>query len=113
MRNIYSFIDLIQERPGMYIGDKSLRKLETLLWGYCTCLGMNEIKEEYEGRFFDPRDFSDWLYEEFEWSGARGFAISIEENTADADAAWDRFFELLQAFRFGGATDAFALPRPQ
>ena len=88
----------------MYIPDQSLAHLEILLHGYCACLNVNEIKEEYEGRAFHPRDFADWLYDELRWSGSLGFANAIDENSDGPDASFHRFFELAHRFRYGEMT---------
>ena len=88
----------------MFSPDKSLAPLETLLHGYCACLHAHEIGETYEGRRFDPCDFSAWLYDQKGWSGALGFANAIEQNCPRVDAAYDRFFDLVEEFRFGEET---------
>lgn len=85
----------------MYSPDFLLTPLETLLIGYCACLRANEINETYEGRTFDPRAFTAWLYQEKGWSGSLGFAHAIEENSAGAEAAFERFFRLVENYRFG------------
>ncbi|WP_390915422.1 hypothetical protein [Pseudosulfitobacter sp. SM2401] len=99
MSNIYDFIDEMKQRPGMFTQVGSLGPLETLLFGYCACLHANEIKEPYEGRVFNPSEFSDWLFDEMGWSGAFGFARAIEENAHGSDTAFDTFFKLVQRFR--------------
>ncbi len=103
MPNIYDYIDEMQKRPGMFTANQTLGPLETLLHGYCTCLHLNEIKEVYEGREFNPRNFSAWLYDELGWSGALGFAFAIEANTTGPKDAFDTFFKLVQQFRHGMA----------
>ncbi|MDU8944910.1 hypothetical protein [Ovoidimarina sediminis] len=101
MSNIYDYIDDMRQRPSMFTTDLSIGPLEWLLQGYCACLQSNEIEETYAGRRFHPGDFSEWLYGEIGWSGARGFAFAIEENTATPAEAFDTFFRLVQQFRQG------------
>ncbi len=103
MGSIYDYIEAMRVRPGMFTSDLSLAPLETLLQGYCTCLNANQIKEVYDGRTFDPGEFSRWIYEEMGSSGALGFAHAIDENTHGAEASFDMFFKLVQRFRYGAA----------
>ena len=94
----------MKNRPGMFTTDHSLAPLETLLHGYCACLNANEIKEEYEGRAFHPRDFACWLFDDLGWSGSLGFANAIEENSESPNASFQKFFELVHHFRYGEMT---------
>jgi len=97
--NIYTFIEAIRQRPGMFTPDKSLHEINSFLFGYVKCLSSNNIEEDVDGRPFTPADFSIWLYETFGWSGACGFAYAITEHTRDTDEAFDRFFELVAQYR--------------
>ena len=101
MRNIYDYIEEIRQRPGMFSSDLSLGPIETLLYGYCACLEINQIEEDYEGRRFRPSSFSSWIYDEMGWSGSLGFSYAIEENSPDPEAAFNTFFSLVKRFRDG------------
>ncbi|ASP33468.1 hypothetical protein [Labrenzia sp. VG12] len=99
MSNIYEYIAQMKARPGMFTKDKALDTLEVMLHGYVACLKANGLREEYDGRPFEPSAFSIWLYEELGWSGSLGFAWAIEQHTEGRDAAFDRFFELVGRYR--------------
>ena len=105
LRNVYDYIEEMRTKPGMYSPDLSLAPLEKLLWGYCACLNSHKIIETYEGRKFDPTEFSAWLYDEKGWSASLGFSKAIEEHFSDADAAFNKFFKLVQDYRFGTVPD--------
>lgn len=100
MSHIYDYIAAMKARPGMFTAEGSLSPLELLLHGYCVCLQTHGIEEEYEGRPFQPVEFSAWLYEEFGWSGSLGFADAIERNSSDPNASLETFFSLVDRFRY-------------
>ena len=100
MSHIYDYLAEIKARPEMYSGDKNLWTIENLLNGYVACLWENNLTEDYEGRPFHPREFATWLYEEFGWSGALGFATAIHDHTPDNETAFSTFFDLVEQFRY-------------
>ena len=104
--NIYDFIRSIQRRPGMYSPDKSLRDIETYLFGYEACLSTNNIVEDISGRRFTLNEFNRWLYDTYGWSGGLGIAHAIAEHTSGRDEAFERFFELVEQYRVGEAEKA-------
>jgi hypothetical protein len=92
--NIFSWLDRVHERPGMYIGDGSLRDLETLVHGYCAALDIHGIDE----RVPNMVHFGDWLRYRTLWSLSCGWASAILTN-AGSQPPLEVFFDWLFEFR--------------
>lgn len=91
-----SILDTVRDRPGMYVGVKSLSALWFFLHGYQMCrwrLGQNGPQEV-------PDHFADWVgYRLHLQSGRSGFwHLAILERIRDEEAAFDRFYELRDEF---------------
>ncbi|MFV2176976.1 hypothetical protein ACFHW2_36550 [Actinomadura sp. LOL_016] len=103
----YGFLDQVRARPGMWVRDRSLRELETYLYGYGVALGVHQVDEPFA---FGPRGpFSDWLGWQYGWSLVLGWAAAIEDH-AEGEPPLERFFQLVEEFRrsswTGGALGA-------
>ncbi len=98
---LFGLLDAIRERPGWYVGRKSLRHLHTWLWGFRFArlqLNAPPLPDEEEFARFD------WFvcekyrrYDTVGWAGKIGYY-----HHDDADA-FDEFFRLLDEFRCGQA----------
>ncbi|MEU0540442.1 hypothetical protein ABZ319_11260 [Nocardia sp. NPDC005978] len=97
-RDVYEFLDdLVRPRPLMWVRGGSLRELETMLFGYSVALQMHSVSEEFA---FGPNGpFCRWLFKEFRWGMACGWAWAIEDNLAEGETAMDSFFRLLDQYR--------------
>uniref|UniRef100_UPI003F83BD4B flavin reductase family protein n=1 Tax=Actinosynnema sp. TaxID=1872144 RepID=UPI003F83BD4B len=72
--DVYDVLRDVQARPSTWV--RSLRELETALWGYGVALQVHGIAEPHP--FGGSRGFSDWLRERFGWALERGWARAIE-----------------------------------
>lgn len=87
----------IKNKPGMYIGEKSLNKLVTFVSGYMHCLSQRDkfFTNDFEGfqEFVEKHyDIYNNIHLFQHWSGIIEFFCSTQEN------AFDKSYELLGEF---------------
>ena len=80
----------------MYLGDGSLRDLETLVWGYHSALRVHHLDEGVPEM---SRHFSSWLHLRKRWSLSQGWARAIEEHAKEGQEPLDVFFQLVEKYR--------------
>lgn len=93
---IFGLIDMIQQRLGMFIPDKSIYSLQTFLAGYESCMFVHGMIEQDVPDF---KHFGGWLSNHVDWRLSYGWARAIYENVADHQQAFKIFFELIREFR--------------
>ncbi len=94
--NVFDWLDDIREKPGMYLGARSLRDLETLICGYYAGLhvhGIVEVVPEMIGHF------RAWLHRRTKWACNCGWAFAIDLRFPDRDTALAKFFALVNEYR--------------
>jgi hypothetical protein len=94
-KSVFTWLDVIREKPGMYVRNGSLNDLETLIHGYYAGLhthGLIELVPEMTGHF------SSWLYDQMRWSTSCGWASAIVSN-AGKRPPLDVFFEFVDEYR--------------
>jgi len=116
-------LEKIREIPGLYLGKKSLEALSHFKNGYAWGSDVEAWEMSTNRSFFDDyeeamqfsrnRDMSiDWwgftkyvhmLYDEP--LGAKGAIMLISENSKSDEDAFDKFFELFDAFMNEGKAD--------
>lgn len=97
IRSLYDWLAEARARPGMFVHGRSLAELESQCLGWSAAVDAHGIDDP--GRDFNRR-FRDWLRTTQGLSAARGWADAITRQCeGDADAAWPRFFEHLDAFQ--------------
>ncbi len=88
-------LNVIRERPAMYLGELSLSALTQFLNGYGICLFLHGIQEKAPL----PRDFHDWVADRLHFSeSTRGYTRMILERVPDEAMALRFFFELLDEY---------------
>jgi hypothetical protein len=102
IRSLEDMFESVRERPGMWIPDKSLARLETMVHGYTVALRAHEVVEF--GVEFNRR-FSAFVSDRLGWTTSCGWADAITTNCISADAAFERFFSLLDEFRRASPRD--------
>lgn len=95
-QDVYTYLDSIQLRPGMYVPGHDLNQLHTQLCGYYAALSIHGIVEPVPAV---NGHFSVWLRERTGWSTAAGWAYAITSQLPDPKRAFDHFFELLPLYR--------------
>jgi hypothetical protein len=89
-------LEVIREKPAMYLGERSLSALQHFLAGYGYALFVHDVPHEFQL----PRDFHDWVaYRLHFFESTSGYRNMILKHVRDEAAALDRFFELLDKHR--------------
>lgn len=97
LRDVFDWLDLVRQRPMMYIGSESdLATLESLLWGYGTALSVHRI-DELVPRF--DRAFLAWIRIRYRWSTSTGWAAAVLRAVQSGQRPLDLFFELVDEYR--------------
>jgi hypothetical protein len=89
-------LDVIRERPAMYLGELSLSALCHFLNGYEMSLWVHGVQEKPPL----PRDFPNWVADRLHFSENRsGYKNMILERMPNEAMALSFFFELLDEYR--------------
>jgi hypothetical protein len=93
-KNLYDSLDKMRERPAMYLGEKSITRMEAFIMGFYE--GSNdEITENPP--FHDFNDFVGKFYGKYTTAGWKNLILS--DHYGNEKEALDRFFELLDEYR--------------
>jgi len=89
-------LEVIRERPAMWLGTRSLTALRHFLAGWGAALLFYDVKAEDQL----PRDFHDWVAYRLGFrESTSGWQSMILKDVPDESKALDRFFELLDEHR--------------
>ncbi|GAA2272351.1 hypothetical protein GCM10010234_03790 [Streptomyces hawaiiensis] len=101
MRDVYDLLEEVRLRPGLWVRDRSLRHLDSMLVGYRIALGVHGADEPFD--FWSPggqSPFSQWLERRMGEQTSLGWSAVIERSAeATGRPALELFFELLDEFR--------------
>lgn len=97
-KNIYDWLDLLRQRPLMYLGSMTdpLVRLQLMLNGYYMALdslGKHENVPALDIHFIQ------WLSTQRNWGFAGGFAKPLAENTPSGKSQIDLFLEFVDEYR--------------
>lgn len=95
----FGLLDAIRERPGMYIGRKSLRDFNAWLNGYTYArleAGSAPLPDEAQFEGFDA-----FVCDKYDWHDVGGWAAKIAYYHRDDANALDEFFRLVDEYRAG------------
>ncbi|QLE58914.1 hypothetical protein [Nostoc sp. TCL26-01] len=93
---LYHLLARIKQRPGMYIGQCSITRLNMLLIGYSQArmeLGLPRTKQEEN---FDK--FQEWIQNKYNSTVTQGWDSIILLNSTDEKDALYKFFHLFEQF---------------
>jgi hypothetical protein len=97
MSGLFSILEKIKTKPGMYLGRTSVSDLFMFLVGYETArseLGIDLTVEEES--FYS--DFQPWLQKKLNITTNSSWAKIIMLNCHDENTGFQRFFEFLETF---------------
>jgi hypothetical protein len=98
---IYEMLEHVRRRPQMYLTSKSITALQNLLNGYMI---VNHAETIYLPGDRDLNQFIDWLSNKFGLhdspKGNIFSTILLQECAGNEEQSFDRFFELLDDFKF-------------
>jgi phosphoribosylanthranilate isomerase len=97
--DVYEFFEKLKERPAMYVGAKSLTRLQMFFYGYCYALSLQDI--EFPQKQFAAYSFHDWIAKKFGWNESTSGWLNmiLKEVNDDDEKAFDLFFALLEEFK--------------
>ncbi|HMJ65357.1 MAG TPA: hypothetical protein VK615_08390 [Candidatus Binatia bacterium] len=103
--SIYDLLAHIRRRPGLYIGDPELTRLQSFIIGYECGLGRGGLMPRHEEPEF--HGFHDWIARRLGYyESTSGWYKMIRERCVSEREAFDRFYELLDEFRAARGEDA-------
>ncbi len=98
--NIYSLLESIHPRPAMFLGEKSLSKLWTMVFGFNTALHLTN--SDYLKGNFESKEYYKWMGEKIGYGfpnaiGPMHHLLRIHDN--DEEKAFDYYFAFLEEFK--------------
>lgn len=103
-----ALLEVIRERPAMYLGERSLSALSHYLQGYWMALSVYDMRTSFPL----PPDFHDWVaYRLHFYESTGGYKNMILKRVPEESAALDYFFELLDEHKNRKARIVAQVPR--
>src|SRR4051794_22534614 len=86
----FEILDSIRERPGLYLGQKSVELLQVWLWGFT--MGRAQAHLPPLPDLEEWRGFDDFVCGKYRWHDVGGWAAKIAYYYRDDATAMDKFF---------------------
>jgi hypothetical protein len=103
IRTIYDLLDLLRVRPGMWIGVPSITRLDLFIAGFR--VGIHSAHASLEDEAPPFQEFHDWITASIgRHKNGHGWSDMLLEACGDEQAAFDRFWIELDAFRLAATT---------
>ena len=96
-QSFYGLLEILEERPLMILGERSLDALWVFLLGYRYARAQQGMPLTDEEQEFE--EFGHWVHEVYRDSSTQSWAKVIQHNHRDKREAWDRLFSLLCDYR--------------
>ncbi|MEA5467554.1 hypothetical protein [Spirulina sp. 06S082] len=101
--SFYQMLEMIRERPGMYLNFPSLPCLDSFLTGYFLAKSEMDIIPSAEEVEFDT--FQEWIQEKFNIESTQSWAKIILFYSVSEQDALDNFFKWLEEFKSSRRND--------
>ena len=98
-KDVYEFFEKIREQPILFVGQKSLTRIQMFFYGYLYALDLQDI--DFDQRKFGPYNFHDWIAKKLGWAESTSGWLNMILNkvNGDEEKAVDLFFALLEEFK--------------
>ncbi len=93
MNKLYELLQKIKQRPGLYLGVKSLTLLNVFIGGYAIC---QSDYNQQESNLFNG--FQEHIQKKYKISSTQSWAKIIDFYSATDADAFDLFFKLFEEF---------------
>ncbi|MCI0446992.1 hypothetical protein L0152_27785 [bacterium] len=96
MDHLYELLQKIKERPGLYLGQRSITRLHAFIGGYSLAqheLGVPSLETEHI-----LGEFQEWIQHRFEIGSSHSWAQIILFYSEDEQEAFQQFFDLFEEF---------------
>lgn len=101
---LYNLLERIKQKPGMYLGNCSITRLNMLLVGYSQARMELELPRTVQEQEFDQ--FQEWIQHKYNISDSKGWDSIILLNSTDEKEAFYKFFQLFDEFSHSNTNDA-------
>jgi phosphoribosylanthranilate isomerase len=98
--NMFEFLSHIQARPAIYLGTKSLTKLQAFLSGFSVAFYYADT--ELENGLYESEDYRKWMSEKVGYHYPNSFSCItyiLKQNNGDEEISFDHFFALIEEFK--------------
>jgi len=100
--SIYDVLNRIRRKPGLYIGDAKLTRLDSFIAGYLAGLAKGGLTFRREAPDFHR--YHDWIARRLGYTeSTSGWYMMICGRCSGEHEAFDRFYGLLDEFRASGS----------
>lgn len=98
IKTIYDLLDLVRVRPGMWIGEMSVTRLQVFLSGFSA--GIDAARASLENESPPFRGLHQWVADRLgRRMNGHGWASMLVEACGSEEAAFERFWTELDAYR--------------
>ena len=99
--SIYDFYDMVLSRPGMFVGENSLTKVELYLSGAGQVLAFKKFYDlnETEMPELETSEFDQWLFEKLGTDSRSSSHNKLLEDNKSEQLSLEKFIELYKEFR--------------
>ena len=95
-KNMTELLELMRDKPAMYLGRKALHDLSSWLQGFCYAIKISNNDFDMDVDFVS---FDKYVQNKYEWHDVGGWSYKIRYRYRDEANAFDEFFRLYDEFQ--------------